>query len=70
MKITGMKMAMTASVADERREGDLSGPFSSGAHPIFARLAVPEDVLQHHDRVVDHDAHRQTERQQGEGVEA
>jgi hypothetical protein len=41
-----------------------------GGHRLFAVLDVADDVLQHHDRVIDDEAYRERERQQREVVEA
>ena len=59
MKATGRKMATIASGGGGGREGDLAGAHRGRLHLALAVLAVPVDVLQHHDRVVDHDADRE-----------
>ena len=69
MKATGRKMATIASGRRGGGEGDLARAHRGGRHLALAVLAVAVDVLEHHDRVVDDDADRQREPEQGEGVE-
>ncbi len=52
------------------REGDLLGAVERRLHPRLAHLHVPDDVLQHDDRVVDDEADRERQRHQREVVEA
>ena len=65
MKTTGMKIAQTASVAASAAKAISCGALARGAHPVLAALGVAEDVLHHHDRVVDHDADRERQRRAG-----
>ena len=52
------------------REHDLGGAVDRRAARIRVELfAVAEDVLQHHDGVVDHDPDEQQQRQQGHGIQ-
>ena len=44
-------------------------PLSAAAQPPLAELLAPVDVLQHHDRVVDHQPDREHEREQREHVD-
>ena len=53
----------------EGGEGDLARTLARRGDAVLARLGVAEDVLEHHDGVVHHDADREAEREQGEGVE-
>ena len=52
------------------REGDLARALERGLHRGETRLTVTDDVLQHDDRVVDHEADRERERHQRNVVEA
>ncbi len=69
MKTTGMKIATTASVAASAAKVISPVPSRAARDPVLPLLGVPEDVLQHHDRVVDDDADGEREPEQGEGVE-
>ena len=69
MKATGRKIATIARGRGRGGEGDLAGADRGRLHLALAHLAVPVDVLEHHDRVVDHDADRQRQAEHGEGVE-
>ena len=52
------------------RQADLAGAFDGRLHGRqLLLLGVAEDVLQHHDGVVDHDAYHQHQRQHGDLVE-
>ena len=50
-------------------EGDLARAHRGGPDLPLSVLAVPVDVLEDHDRVVDHDPHHQGEAEHGEGVQ-
>ena len=50
-------------------EGDLARADRRGPHLALAHLAVPVDVLEHHDGVVDDDADDQRQAEHGVGVE-
>ena len=52
-----------------RGEGDLARALRRGVARVLAQLAVPLDVLEHDDRVVDHDADRQRHAEQRHRVE-
>ena len=39
-----------------RRERDLAGAIECSLNPILSHFLVTHDVLQHHDRIVDHNA--------------
>ena len=51
-------------------EGNLLRAVVGGAHRRLAHLHVPDDVLEHHDRVVDDEADRERQRHQRQVVEA
>ena len=53
----------------QHREADLGGAVARRGVVVLAALEVPDDVLAHHDRVVDQQADRQRQRHQGHGVE-
>ena len=50
-------------------EGDLARALESGLHGVHAGFDVADDVLEHHDRVVDHETDRKRERHQRNIVE-
>ncbi len=52
-----------------RREGDLARAGRRGLHLAFPHLAVPVDVLEHHDRVVDDDADDESQAEHRVGVQ-
>ena len=54
----------------ENGEADLARRRDGGLHARLAHLHVAHDVLQHHDGVVHHEAHRERERHQREIVQA
>ena len=70
MKSTGMNTATSDSVIETIVKRDLLRPVERRAHRRLAHLHVPDDVLEHHDRVVDDEADRQDERHQRQVVEA
>jgi hypothetical protein len=51
------------------READLLAPSEGGGLRFHALLDVAIDVLQHHDRIVHHQADRQHQREQGERID-
>ncbi len=51
------------------RETDFLGALEGGRHRLFAFLDIAGDVLQHHDGVVDHEAHGNGQRHQRQIVE-
>jgi hypothetical protein len=53
----------------ERGEAYLGGALGRGPDPVLPHLRVPVDVLEHHHGVVDDEADRERQAQQGEGVE-
>ena len=60
MKITGAKIDTSESVAASTPQGDLAAAVHRRRNRIGIEvLAVAEDVLEHHDRVVHHDADQQ-----------
>jgi hypothetical protein len=50
-------------------ETDFLGALEGGLHRLLARLDVAHDVLEHDDGVVDHEAHGERQRQQGDVVD-
>ena len=58
MKATGRKIATMAALAATAAKVISRAPTEAAFHPALALLAVPVDVLEHHDRVVDDDADR------------
>ncbi len=70
MNITGMNTAISDSVIEMMVKPISREPLSAASIGAIAVLDVADDVLQHHDGVVDDEAHRQRERQQREVVEA
>ena len=52
------------------READLAGALEGGLERLLPVLDMPDDVLQHHDRVVDDEADGNGQRHQREIVEA
>ena len=69
MKATGRKIATIATVAASGGEGDLARADGGGLDLALPVLAVAEDVLEHHDRVVDHDADGERQAEQRERVQ-
>jgi len=51
-------------------EADLLRAVERRLHARFAHLHVARDVLEHHDRVVDHETHAQRQRHQRQVVQA
>ena len=51
-------------------EADFAGTLHGGIDGLHALLEVPLDVLQHHDRIVDHEAHRYGEGHERKVVQA
>ena len=64
MNATGMKMATIDSVAAMAAKLISLAPRIAAARRGLAMLAAAIDVLQHQDRIIDHDADRQRQRQQ------
>ena len=70
MKDTGTKMTTRLNVVAMTAQPDLGGGLPAPprtAQPLL--LDEAEDVLEHHDRVVDHDADHQHEREHRHAVE-
>ena len=65
-----MKTAASDSVIDTIVKAISFDPSSAACMRGFAHLHVPDDVLQHHDRVVDDEADRERQRHQRQVVEA
>jgi hypothetical protein len=57
----GAKTAMAVRVEAVTAPATSLTPRITGAPRVVALLAAARDRLQHHDRVVDHDAHAQRE---------
>ena len=70
MNSTGMNTAASDTRHRQNREGDFLRPVERRPHRRLAHLHVPDDVLQHHDRVVDDEADRERQRHQRQVVEA
>ncbi len=70
MSSIGMKTATSDRLIDEHGEADLARADAGGLHRGHAVLDVPRDVLEHHDRVVDHEAGGDRQRHQRQVVEA
>ena len=68
-KITGMKTTAIETVEAVAAKAISRVPLRGGLVRRLAELAVPLDVLEHDDRVVDHDADGEREREQRHGVE-
>ena len=51
------------------RPGDLRRPGQAGGLPVRSRLQMPHHAFGHHDGIVDHHAHRQGQRREGDHVE-
>ena len=62
MKNTGMNTATSEMVIDMMVKVISREPLSAASIGIEARLAVADDVLEHHDRIVDHETDRERER--------
>ena len=69
MKNTGMNTATSESVIEMMVKPISREPLSAASIGRHAVLDVADDVLQHHDRVVDHEADRQGQRHQRDVVE-
>jgi hypothetical protein len=70
MNATGTKMAISDIVVASTGQPDFPCRFNGRLHrrhPLF--LDEPVDVLEHHDRIVDHDADRERQREHREHVE-
>ena len=65
-----MKTAASDSVIDTIVKAISFEPSSAACMPWLAHLHVPDDVLQHDDRVVDDEADRERQRHQRQVVEA
>ena len=70
MNSTGMNTAASDSVIETIVKRDFLRAVERGRHRVFAMLHVPDDVLEHDDRVVDDEADRERERHQRQVVEA
>jgi hypothetical protein len=64
MKRTGMNTAASEIVIERIVNAISSVPRKAASSGRLAHLHVADDVLQHHDRVVDDEADRQRERHQ------
>ena len=69
MKTIGMNTAASEMVIDRMVKPISREPFMRGFVGRFASLDMPDDVLQHHDGVIDHKADRQGQGHQREIVE-
>ena len=70
MKSSGMSTAMSEMVSDDDGEADLPRALQARPQRLFALFDVADDVLDHDDRVVDHEAGRDGQRHEREVVEA
>ena len=64
MKMTGMKIAAIAMVVAIAAKVISLDPSSAACRSILSHLVVSNDVLEHHDRVVDDDPDCQAESEQ------
>ena len=69
MNSTGMNTAASDSVIERMVKPISRAPSRAACSRVFAHLHVADDVLQHHDGVVHHEADRQRQRHQREVVE-
>ena len=69
MSRTGMNTATSDTVIDRMVKPISPLPFSAASNGRHALLDVADDVLEHDDGVVDHQAHRQGQRQQRDVVD-
>ena len=69
MNSTGMNTAASESVIERIVKPISRAPSKRRLHARLAHLHVADDVLQHHDGVVHHEAHRERQRHQREVVE-
>ena len=70
MKMSGMNTAASEIVIERMVKPTSSAPSSAACIGCFALLDVADDVLEHHDRVVDDEAHGEGERHQRQVVDA
>ena len=70
MNSTGMNTAASDSVIDMMVKPISREPLSAASKHALAHLHVPDDVLEHDDRVVHHEPDRQRQRHQREVVQA
>ena len=70
MKRSGMKTAIKEIVSEMTVKPISLAPSESSLHRGFALFDVADDVLDHHDGIVDHEAGADRQRHQGEIVEA
>ena len=69
-KATGMKTASSDKRGGHDREADLARAIDGRImRRLLLLLEMPEDVLHHDDGVIDHDAHRQRERDEADHVQ-
>jgi hypothetical protein len=68
MKATGAYTAASVSVIATHGEADFLRAEQRRLAAVHALFDVAEDVLQHHDRVIDHQADGQHQRQQGQRI--
>ena len=69
MNSSGMNTAISDTVSEIDREGDLARAVERGAMRRLAELHVADDVLDHHDGVVDDEAGADGQRHQRQIVE-
>ncbi len=69
MKATGTKTAMMESGGGEDGQADLRGALPGGGEVVLPLLQVADDVLPHHDGVVDEEPDGQREGHEGHDVE-
>ncbi len=70
MNSTGMNTAASDSVMERMVKPISREPFSAASIGLFAHLHVADDVLQHDDGVVHHEADRERQRHQRQIVDA